>query len=446
MAYRRFRTGLVLRMAGMTLLLAGSIVLFCLTDWIITPALLLGAALLAIVATVFYAEKPERNFYAFLQAIRYRDFTYLQTIRNRGTHRRYQELFTEVMEEFRLLKANREAYRESIELVLQQLEAGVICYETESGRIMIINPAALRFLGRPYLTHFHTLQHSAPELYGQLMAPSGHILRQVVDGRAMAIALHNREFRLQQVPMRLLVLQNIRGELDTQELESWQKLISVLTHEMMNSITPVISLADIIAGALTEDTLGRIQRGEMGAEELEELRLSASIIRNRSENLLRFVHTYRQITKVPQPQKSETDLAEICRHAQHLFRVQMQQEGIRFQLVLPAGPVLVMADAALAEQVLINLVKNALEAVRLMERREVTIELHSSAPPRIVVSDTGPGIEADVLEQIFVPFFTTKAQGSGIGLSLSRQIMRLHGGNIYVKSTPGQGSEFILEF
>jgi len=450
MGSEKIRFGLVTRVLVFAVLLSGTLLLAVFTRWIITPALSAVITLFCAVEIVRYAERSERNFHSFLHAIRYKDYTYLQNMGRKRPHAQYRALFEEVMDEFRKLKAERESHYESMQLILEQLEAGVICFERQTGKILFINPAALEMVGKPHLTHFYKLEELRPELFSRLadLQPGrSSVLSCVIREKATTLTGHAKDFRMMKRDMRLIILQNIKNELDSQEILSWQKLISVLTHEIMNSVTPVISLADFAADGLSEENIERIKTSAVTAEELEELRLSMTIIRNRSQNLVRFVQNYRNLTRIPHPEKKPTDLQMLCRHIAELFRLQLRQENISLGLMLTDEPCIIMADSGLIEQVLINLIKNAAEAVRMQEERAVIIRLYRrDQQPVLEVEDNGPGISPGHLEQIFVPFFTTKAQGSGVGLSLSKQIMRLHGGNIYVKTTEGRGTVFTLEF
>lgn len=226
--------------------------------------------------------------------------------------------------------------------------------------------------------------------------------------------------------------ENIHSVLDSQETEAWQKLIRVLTHEIMNSITPVTSLSELLEHQI-EDFDGN-------EEERAEIRRMLQTIRRRGNGLIRFVNSYREVSHLPQPLLKIYTSQELLTGVVRL----MYREPNDLHLILPPKGQRLMADKDLIEQVLINLIKNARENDATDIR--ISAGLSSGERPYIRIEDNGTGIEQEVLDRIFIPFFTTKPTGSGIGLTISRQIMHLHRGTITVSSEPGKGSIFTLLF
>ncbi len=215
--------------------------------------------------------------------------------------------------------------------------------------------------------------------------------------------------------------------MEANEIESWQKLIRVMGHEIMNSITPIISLSETLSTREVE--YSRMQQG-------------MQVIHKRSKGLLEFVENYRRITRIPAPVKEKVTLAELFNGIAELI----PNDYISF--AQPAPQISIKADRTQIEQVLINIIKNAIEACAEVPSPQIQVKssVSETGTVSITVSDNGPGILPNVLDKIFIPFFTTKENGSGIGLSLCKQIMHLHGGNITARSTPEQGSEFTLFF
>ena len=215
--------------------------------------------------------------------------------------------------------------------------------------------------------------------------------------------------------------------MEANEIESWQKLIRVMGHEIMNSITPIISLSETLSTREVE--YSRMQQG-------------MQVIHKRSKGLLEFVENYRRITRIPAPVKEKVTLAELFNGIAELI----PNDYISF--AQPAPQISIKADRTQIEQVLINIIKNAIEACAEVHSPQIQVKssVSETGTVSITVSDNGPGILPNVLDKIFIPFFTTKENGSGIGLSLCKQIMHLHGGNITARSTPEQGSEFTLFF
>ena len=223
--------------------------------------------------------------------------------------------------------------------------------------------------------------------------------------------------------------------MEANEMESWQKLIRVMGHEIMNSITPIISLSETLGSrTVDEKSYAYMQQG-------------VQIIHKRSKGLLEFVENYRRLTRIPLPKKEKVELGTLLRDLKNLFPDNF------IHILPPSSEIYLQADRVQIEQVLINLVRNAREACNAVEwnecigpRIEVSVFHHPEWRVALSVADNGEGILPEVLDKIFVPFFTTKEGGSGIGLSLCRQIMHLHGGSITATSTPGTGTCFILLF
>ena len=215
-------------------------------------------------------------------------------------------------------------------------------------------------------------------------------------------------------------------------MEAWQKLIRVLTHEIMNSITPIISLSETLSERGIPESLGE--------KEYSIMLQAMQTIHRRSKGLLGFVENYRRLTRIPTPVRTKVSVAELFTDLKKLF----PEEYIHFEM--PTSDLYLYADRAQIEQVLINLLKNARETCERKADKEIQIKFFSKGNPTLAISDNGEGILPTVLDKIFVPFFTTKTSGSGIGLSLCKQIMALHDGSINVKSELGKGSCFILTF
>ena len=272
-----------------------------------------------------------------------------------------------------------------------------------------------------------------------------HVMRIRRNGTTLEMAVATTLFVARGTERRLISLKNIHSVLERNEMEAWQKLIRVLTHEIMNSITPIISLSE----TLSERGVPEALKDAAGEKEYAVMLQAMQAIHRRSKGLLGFVENYRRLTRLPAPVRTIVPVRELFTDLQKLF----PDQTIHFEL--PPSDKSLDVDRAQIEQVLINLLKNAREA---SVRREVPkIEIKAVFAPKvtsslsswrctITVRDNGEGILPEVQDKIFVPFFTTKTAGSGIGLSLCKQIMNLHGGNISVYSEPGKGSCFTLQF
>ncbi len=254
------------------------------------------------------------------------------------------------------------------------------------------------------------------------------------------MVIHATVFHLHEDKYTLVSIQNIHLELEEKEMEAWQNLICVLTHEIMNSITPITSLAATTNYLLTA--------GDLDTADADDVRQAVQTIQHRSEGLLHFVQNYRKLTRIPAPNFQIFPVAELFDRLQQLMHSQIDAAGAQLHLSVDPPGLELTADPELVEQVLINLLVNAAHALegRAAGRIELTAHLDGRGHVLVEVADNGPGIVAEAMDKIFIPFFTTKQDGSGIGLSLSRQIMRLHRGNISVQSEPGEKTVFTLRF
>jgi two-component system, NtrC family, nitrogen regulation sensor histidine kinase NtrY len=267
---------------------------------------------------------------------------------------------------------------------------------------------------------------------------------------AAPLVVSVKDFVILGEKLRLATFQDISRELDDKEMDAWQRMARVLTHEIMNSLTPISSLA-----STANDLLGKVladapvpAEDPAAAREREDLAEALFSIDRRGRALLRFVEGYRKFLGVPEPRLAEVSCAQLLSRTARIMRPALEEGRVSLRVKASPGDVSATADAELVEQVLINLVRNAIDALAGSKSPEISIEARLDGRNRTVVEveDNGPGIPADSLDKIFVPFYTTKAGGSGVGLSFCRQVMRLHGGSISVESRPGAGARFSLRF
>jgi two-component system nitrogen regulation sensor histidine kinase NtrY len=261
------------------------------------------------------------------------------------------------------------------------------------------------------------------------------------------LSIYAIELTLRGENMKLISIQNIQSELEEKEMEAWQNLVRVLTHEIMNSVTPISSLA----GTMEDEIRNHIKNNAdkpIDDEQLADIHLSLQTISKRSENLIQFVKEFRSLTHIPRPKPQTFLVCSLFDEIAMLYKKELTEKSIQLTVEIDPPDLIILADRGLIEQVLINLVKNALQSFEDQELKKVTIRAYHNEKNRPVISvkDNGTGIDPEALEKIFIPFFTTKKSGSGIGLSLSRQIMRQHQGTLSVKSTVGEGTEFFMRF
>ena len=260
----------------------------------------------------------------------------------------------------------------------------------------------------------------------------------MVDNDRLQLAILGSRIKMNDEWVSIFVVQNISTELDNQEIKSWQKLIRILTHEIMNSISPVVSLASTTDDMLTHSD-------PLDKETISNMHRAIQAIKQRGESLLSFTERYKALTRVPPPQKEKVDLLILVDQISVLFEAELKKNDIALTKKYPKHKVVIQADPTLLEQAFINLLKNGIEALKSRENGNIEIQIFKDNRSTILqFADNGEGIEEGMIDQIFVPFFTTKKEGSGIGLSLCRQIILMHGGTITVHSELGKGSVFTV--
>ena len=412
-------------------------------------AFLLG---LQIISFIKYIDKSNREIVNFLNSIKYDDLgsTY-PTDSSNSTINKLNEELNKVIKRFQLLRKEREADFQYLKNIVQHVGIGLITFIKESGDIQIINTAAKKILKVSRLDNVKELseksQHLVDSFY-MLKTGGRDLVRLEIGGEIIQLAVYAIELTLKGEDFKLVSIQNIQNELEEKEMEAWQNLVRVLTHEIMNSITPIQSLAATVETELDSHISSTGQINSIPQEDIEDIHLAVQTIQKRSKGLIRFVQDFRNLTHTPKPKIKPVKVKALLNHINVLMQQEIQKQQVTLEVKIEPESFAINVDKELIEQVLINLIKNALQAFEDKTDRRICLSAYKSEKgrPTISVKDNGVGIDDEALQKIFIPFFTTKKSGSGIGLSLSRQIMRLHQGILAVKSTPNEGTEFILKF
>jgi len=310
-----------------------------------------------------------------------------------------------------------------------------------------MNTNAKRIMGVVTLKNLRELININPKLYHSINSVEPGKSELYKGSNEMYLTIQATELRIRGTDVKLVTLQNIQPELQKQELEAWQNLTRVLRHEIMNSITPISSLTSTLREILDHDMTRKNEHYELKNEGAEDLREGLSTIENRSKGLIKFIDAYREYTSLPKPKLATVRLKDLIEHVAQLMKTELKKTHINFSYSCSSEYLTIQADLEMIEQVLINLLKYAIEA--LAETENPKLELigrYDESSVLIEIIDNGPGIIKEALEHIFVPFYTTKRSGSGIGLSLSRQIMQMHNGSITVESEPDVRTAFTLRF
>ncbi len=313
-----------------------------------------------------------------------------------------------------------------LSVIMESVSTGIIILNEENA-IVQINRTVNSLLGLPVFTHINQLANidkSFPEVFRNLETSDTKTIQIANEREEVQLSLRVSEIRLQGKKLKIITLSNIGSELDYKEMDSWIRLIRVMTHEIMNSVAPVTSLTDTLLSAFRQNEL--YEEDSLMQNTVEALQT----INATAKGLIGFVNSYRRFTGIPKPQLHPVALQSVVEHAVVLEAAVLKERGISVGLQLPAVPVERQLDESQIMQVLLNLLKNAAEAIG-EERGQIKIEITEEKDKvHLDVSNNGQPVAEDILPNIFIPFFTTKQSGTGIGLSVSRYIMRLHGGTL----------------
>jgi len=350
------------------------------------------------------------------------------------------EAFNHVLDAFREVRAEKEEHLQYLNTVVQYVRVGLISFD-QHGKIELFNNAAIKLLGTPYIRNISELKrHSAPlfKILIKLKPGDNTLLKLSKNNQELQLSVTATELRLRGKAFKLVSLQNIQPELQQKEIESWQNLAKVLRHEIMNSITPIVSHVETLNEILNDELSWTPDTQLLTIETTQDVTNALKTIEKRSKGLLHFINAYRSFSEVPRPKFGRVKVLDLLERLVQLFDGEVKKQNTAVALKVVPADLEISADQEQMETVLINLFKNALEAVGDSKNPKIVLsgKLDEQSHILIEIQDNGPGIIPEARDQIFIPFYTTKEKGSGIGLSLSRQIIQLHHGKLMVKSDP----------
>lgn len=447
MVYRRFSVFLAMR-----LVIVGVAIAAAIWAWLqpgLHGATLLAAGVVAVAAAElwWFVSRTNREVARFLDAARYADYSQRFTLEDLGTG--FGELggtFTDILDRMFEQRSDVEAELRRLRVLIDHIPVPLMTIHRD-GSLVLQNNAARRLFGTAAVTKVNDLRQfgkSFHDAVAEAVPGERRLVTFAVEGVEYRLTLATSENIVKGESSKLVSLQDIQTELDESQAQAWQDLVRVLTHEIMNSITPVTSLADT-AVELVEDVRAK---GGSGDADLDDLYDAVSTIARRSDSLMQFVESYRQITRLSPPEKKRILLSEMFDSVRLLAEAEWPACASILTLHLEPEGLDVYADRDLLEPVLLNLLRNAWQATE--DLAEPHIVLRGYLNPRgninIEVADNGPGVPQELTRKIFVPFFTTKKKGSGVGLALARQVMTAHGGFVRVEANKDGGAKFTLTF
>ena len=448
-----FRVKITLRVVAIALTIYLFIYLIDNNTFFITTLLALGLIVYQLISLINYLDKTNKAIAAFFESIKNDDFSAYTARPDEGPYLDHlKSEFNNVMQKLSEARAKKEAQYHYLKNIVQHVGIGIITFN-KTGNVQIMNTAAKKLLKIDQVQNIEELKTINPILvksFKKLRTGGRDLLKLETGGDIVQLSVYAIELALHGEEFKLISIQNIHSELEENEMEAWQKLVRVLTHEIMNSVTPISSLANTVEGEMLGyiDDCGDKPHCDISVEELNDMHLAVKTIQRRSEGLIRFVSDFRNLTHIPNPKFKLVQIKDILAQIHVLMKHELKENNINYQHRIEPENSTINADAELIQQVLINLIKNAIQALSDQENKKIEVNAYQDEKSRVIISvkDNGPGIEEEAQSKIFIQFFTTKKQGSGIGLSLSRQIMRKHLGAISVKSKINEGTEFLLKF
>ncbi|MEM9675123.1 MAG: ATP-binding protein [Bacteroidota bacterium] len=449
MILKRFSVLVILRVALLLATISGFVLIFGRADLFFNQIILGSIILIQVYELIRFVTQTNAELAKLLLAIKYNDFT---VNFSRSSHSGFKHLhpaMQEIMAAYQQVKIEKEAQYQYLRLLVKHLKVGIISVKGED-EITLMNPPALQLLKTNIYHHWKNIQLNRSQLaqaVESMQDGESRLVELSLNGEIRRLSVQLSKVRLLKDTYRIITLHDIEDEINRSETEAYHKLIRILTHEIMNSVTPISSLSETLLMMLESDGGQVKSKEEISPDYLEELAYSLRTIQKRTDGLLTFVEDYRRLTKVPQPQRQPLSVASLFSSVSLLMRAEFEKRGIDFRTRCEPKDLTIIADQRQLEQVLINLLTNSIQAVAEQEKPSVALNAYCQDERTLIeVQDNGSGIALDKLDQIFVPFFSTKEKGSGIGLSLSRHIMGLHGGSIRVQSQPDTQTIFSLTF
>ena len=411
---------------------------------------LIVAVIILTINLIIYLNTTNRRIRFFFDAVKNEDsnLSFPSDYNNRNLKELYLSM-NNVNQQIQQLKIENRQQEQYFQSLIGHLAIGIITFDRK-GFIIHANSSAKMLLSAEVLTHIQQIERINRKLYDALKTIGSAEQRLVSipsENGDIQLSLKASSFKTRNEEFTIVSIQDIKNELDEKEVDSWMKLIRVLMHEIMNSITPITSLSESLLKIYNPDEKP-VSPDEVTGKNIATTLQGLNVIRNQGKGLMSFVESYRKLTRIPQPDKNLFKVSDLITRIQILYNSLDNSGNIRLKLNLKDPALELFADENQISQVLLNLLKNAIEANESNQAAMITISAWKDPDnhPEICITDNGPGIHENLLDEIFVPFFTTRKEGSGIGLSISKQIMRLHGGNLKVRSVPGKETIFCMSF
>ncbi|WP_321370056.1 ATP-binding protein [uncultured Draconibacterium sp.] len=399
---------------------------------------------------IYFLNRINRRIFYFFDAIRNEDSTlrFPNNVNNKTINDLNQSL-QKVNTQIQQIYLDNQKQEQYFQALLEHAATGMFTFN-EKGFILHSNKLAKQLFEVDVLTHINQLERIDPKLFQtikEIQPTEQRLITLHLKSGVIQLLIKSNSFISENDELMLISVHDIKNQLDEKELESWRKLIRVMMHEIMNSITPVTSLSESLAGYFYKNG-AMVAPEDINAKTIETTIRGLEVIREQGKGLINFVESYRKITRLPAPEKKVFQVSNLIDHIRILSSSFENADHVELSCNVTPAELELHADEKQISQVLINLVKNAYQANEGNENAKITIKatVNDAGHPTISITDNGPGISDELMDKIFVPFFTTKENGSGIGLSISRQIMQLHGGSLKMSSVPDKYTSAVLVF
>lgn len=443
MVFKNFRLQVVLRIVVLTVGI--TVFAWCIVHTYYLRSIYIAIGVIILIAEfIWYADRFNRDIKTFMLSLMQRDFTthYRDTGKGKSFDALY-EMLNRISGAFKKISAEKEIQFRYLEMLVEHVRISILSIDADE-KIHLANQALKDLLQKNVLISLKSLESfddSLVKTIRQIHTGETRLIKLTVENELLQLSIHASEFKLEDRYYKLISMQNIKNELDVREMEAWQKLIRVLSHEIMNSVSPISSLSETLHGMVKQNN-SLLTRSNANLYEALDKGLEA--IKIRSEGLYNFTQTYRKLTGVPKLSLKKTNLKDIIHRVQVLMLPKINEYNIQLRIL--DVDVDVMVDPELMEHVFINLFLNAIDALKGKSDPSIHVRISKQQKGNLCihVTDNGEGIDEQIIEKIFIPFFTTRKNGSGIGLALTKQILQLHHADIQLKSQLGIGTEFII--
>ncbi len=411
----------------------------------------LAMLIIQVILLVRNLNRLNKDLESFFEAIKSNDSSIVFSHRKKNTPFKglYQQL-ENINRNIQQIKIENQNQNQYFKALVEHVGVGLIAFNSE-GKVTLFNRAASELLRKAYLfriSELETVQPGLCNLLEELQPSDQRLVSLYRQQELLQLSFKSTWIKIMDERIKLVSLQNIRNELDEKELESWQKLIRVLTHELMNSAGPMSSTIATLNEFITNSNRKPKKVNELTNEMVEDIATGLHILEERSIGMVEFVTKFRNLTLLPKPTFSTFSITELLANIRVLMNEKINKRGIDVEIKVPYENMQITADRSMVEQILINLISNAIYALEGIETPRIWLiaKVDENDKPLLIVADNGKGIPEEIRDKIFIPFFSTRKDGSGIGLSLSRQMMRLHGGTLTMTSTPGEMTVFTLKW